>query len=274
MDPAQLYIVVVSITNTSHLILQYLLSRSRSCRVEQCDATQAALLEAMERSNSQLLATVVHYLDMVERRFWAQEISTDWLDHIVMQLWDDKPGLQNFQMCEATFMEQCEELSPALKCSNTKVRAALTVEKQVVIALWKLAMPDCYQSVRNEFGVGKSTVGSVVIQVARAINRHLLRRVVTMGNVQDIGDSFSTMGFPNCGGVIDGMHIPILAPGHLDKEYINQQRYFSMGLQALVNHRGHFTNINAGWSGKGHDTCIVRNSGLFRKLKTGTFFPD
>ncbi|EMP36692.1 hypothetical protein UY3_06087 [Chelonia mydas] len=60
--------------------------RNRSWRIEQCDATQAAMLEAMERSNLQLLATVTHHLDMVERHFWAQETSTDWLDRIVMQL--------------------------------------------------------------------------------------------------------------------------------------------------------------------------------------------
>ncbi|EMP36206.1 hypothetical protein UY3_06537 [Chelonia mydas] len=53
------------------------------------------------------------------------------------------------------------------------MKAAMTAEKQVVIALWKLAMPDCYQSVRNQFGVGKSTVGTAVIQVANAISNQL-----------------------------------------------------------------------------------------------------
>ncbi|CAM4671802.1 unnamed protein product [Lepidochelys kempii] len=157
---------------------------------------------------------------------------------------------------------------------NTKMRAALTVEKQVVIALWKLATPDSYRSVGNQFGVGKSTVGAAVMQVAHAIKDLLISRVVTLGNVQVIVDGFAAMGFPNCGGAIDGTHIPILAPEHQAAEYINRKGYFSIVLQALVDHKGRFTNINVGWPGKVHDARIFRNSGLFQKLQEGTLFPD
>ncbi|CAM5160696.1 unnamed protein product [Eretmochelys imbricata] len=161
-------------------------------------------------------------------------------------------------MRRGTFMELCGFLSPALKHKNTKMRAALTVHKQVAIALWKLAMPDSYQSVGNQFRVGKSTVAAAVIQVANAITELLLSRVVTLGNVQVIVDGFAAMGFPNC-----GMHIPILGPDHLGSQYINRKGYFSLVLQALVDHKECFTNINVGWSGKVHDARIFRNSGLF-----------
>ncbi|XP_048676023.1 protein MIX23 isoform X4 [Caretta caretta] len=43
---------------------------------------------------------------------------------------------------------------------------------------------------------------------------------------------------------------------------------------ALVDHCGHFTDINAGWSRKVHDARIFQNTGLFKKLQAGTFFPD
>ncbi|XP_065428354.1 uncharacterized protein LOC135976485 [Chrysemys picta bellii] len=158
--------------------------------------------------------------------------------------------------------------------AHTRMRAAITVEKRVAIALWKLATPDSYRSVGNQFGVGKSTVGAAVIQVARAIKDLLLSRVVTLGNVQAIVDGFAAMGFPNCGGAIDRTHIPILAPEHQATEYINHQGYFSMLLQALVDHKGRFTNINAGWPGKVHDARVFRHSALFQKLEEGTFFPD
>ncbi|CAM4574825.1 unnamed protein product [Lepidochelys kempii] len=78
----------------------------------------------------------------------------------------------------------------------------------------------------------------------------------------------------DCGGVIDGIHIPILAPEHQGSEYINRKKYFSMVLQALMDHKGHFTNINLGWPGKVHDARIFRNSGLFQQLQQGTYFPD
>ncbi|CAM4358069.1 unnamed protein product [Caretta caretta] len=149
-------------------------------------------------------------------------------------------------MCKGTSMELCDLLSPALKRMNTKMRAALTVEKQVAIALWKLATPDRYRSVGNQFGVGKSTMGAAVMQVANAITELLISKVVTLGNVQVIVDGFAAMGFPNCGGAIDGTHIPVLAPEHQASEYINRKEYFSIVLQALVDHKGRFTNINVG----------------------------
>uniref|UniRef100_A0A452IVZ0 DDE Tnp4 domain-containing protein n=1 Tax=Gopherus agassizii TaxID=38772 RepID=A0A452IVZ0_9SAUR len=170
--------------------------------------------------------------------------------------------LQNFWMRKATFMGLCAELAPTLRHKDMRLRAALSVEKRVAIAVWKMATLDNYRSVANQFGVGKSTVGIVLMQVCRAINRILLRRTVTLGNVQDIVDGFAQMGFPNCGGAIDGTHIPILAPPHLASEYINRKGYFSVVLQALVDNRGHFIDIYTGWPGKVHDACIFQNSGL------------
>ncbi|CAM4542412.1 unnamed protein product [Lepidochelys kempii] len=177
-------------------------------------------------------------------------------------------------MRKGTFMELCDLLSPALKHKNTKMRVALTVEKRVAIALWKLATPDSYWSVGHQFGVSKSTVGAAVMQVANAITELLISRVVTLGNVQVIVDGFAAMGFPNCGGAIDGTHIPILAPEHQGSEYINHKGYFSMVLQALVDHKGRFTNISVGWPGKVHGARNFRNSGLFQQLQQGTYFPD
>ncbi|CAM5146023.1 unnamed protein product [Eretmochelys imbricata] len=160
-----------------------------------------------------------------------------------------------------------------LNRKNTKMRAVLTVHKQVAIALWKLTTPASYRSVRNQFGVGKSTVGAAVMQAGNAITE-LLSKVVTLGNVQVIVDGFAAMGFPNCGGAIDGTHIPLLGPDHQGSQYINRKGYFSMVLQALVDHKGRFTNINVGWPGKVHDAHVFRNSGLFKQLQEGIYFPD
>ncbi|XP_050824389.1 uncharacterized protein LOC127058397 [Gopherus flavomarginatus] len=154
------------------------------------------------------------------------------------------------------------------------MRAALTVENRVAIALWKLATPDSYRSVGHQFGVGKSTVGAAGIEVANAIKELLISRVVTLGHVQVIVDGFAATGFPKCGGEIDGTHIPILAPEHQGSEYINQKGYFRMVQQALVDHKGRFTNINMRCQGKARDARIFRNSGLFQKLQQGTFLPD
>ncbi|CAM5153580.1 unnamed protein product [Natator depressus] len=77
------------------------------------------------------------------------------------------------------------------------------------------------------------------------------------------------MGFPNCGGAIDGTHIPILGPDHQGCQYINRKGYFSM-----VDHKGRFTSINVGCLEKVHDARVFRNSGLFKGLQEGIYFPD
>ncbi|CAM4586167.1 unnamed protein product [Lepidochelys kempii] len=177
-------------------------------------------------------------------------------------------------MHKGIFMELCDLLSLALKCKNTKMRAALTVEKQVVIALWKLATPDSYRSAGNQFGVSKSTVGTAVMQVASAITELLLSRVVTLGNVQVIVDGFAAMRFPICGGAIDGTHIPILAPEHQAAEYINRKGYFSMCCKHWWITRDVSSTSTSVRDGRERYARIFRNSGLFQKLQQGTFFPD
>nr|XP_048722580.1 lebercilin-like protein isoform X1 [Caretta caretta] len=283
MEAAQLTLAIRSTLNTTRIIQQYmqhqnLAERYRASRRRQRGHVSdqdmdTDFSESMGPSNACIMV-LMGQVHAVERRFWARETSTDWWDCIALQVWDDSQWLRNFCMRRGTFMELCDLLSPALKRMNTKMRAALTVEKRVAIAPWKLATPDSYRSVGNQFGVGKSTVGAAVMQVAHAIKDLLISRVVTLGNVQVIVDGFAAMGFPNCGGAIDRTHIPILAPEHQAGEYINRKGYFSVVLQALVDHKGRFTNINVGWPGKVHDARIFRNSGLFQKLQEGTLFPD
>ncbi|CAM5150405.1 unnamed protein product [Natator depressus] len=256
MEPAQITLAIRSTLNTTRIIQQYmqhqyLAKQNRASRRHQRSHVSD---QDMDTDFSQStgpgnvgIMVLMGQAHVVECRFWARETSTDWWDRIVLQVWDDSQWLQNFRMRKGTFMELCDLLSPALKCMNLKMRAALTVGKQVAIALWKLAMPNSYRSVGNQFGVGKSTVGAALMQVANAIKDLLISRVVTLGNVQVIVNGFTAMGFPNCGGAIDGTHIPILAPEHQAGEYINRKGYFSIVLQALVDHKGHFTNITASW---------------------------
>ncbi|XP_053904772.1 uncharacterized protein LOC128848703 isoform X6 [Malaclemys terrapin pileata] len=288
MEPTQITAAIMSTMNTTRIVLEYMQSqnmpkqnqaRRQLQRLQRGDESDEEidmdidLSQSTGPSNVQIMV-LLGQVHGVEHRFWARETSRDWWDCIVLQVWDNSQWLQNFRMRKGTFMELCDLLSPALKRQNTRMRAALTVEKQVVIAPWKLATPDSYRSVGNQFGVGKSTVGAAVIQVANAIKDLLISRVVTLRNVQVIVDGFAAMGFPNCGGAIDGTHIPILSPEHQATEYINRKGYFSVLLQALVDHKGHFSNINVGWPGKVHDAHVFRNSGLFQKLEEGTFFPD
>ncbi|XP_075782210.1 uncharacterized protein LOC142829029 [Pelodiscus sinensis] len=122
-----------------------------------------------------------------------------------------------------TFLELCEWLAPALRRRDTRMRPAIPLQKRVAIALWKLSTPDSYRSVGNQFGMGRFTIGAVLMQVVKAINRVLLRRVVRLADPDAVIRGFGALGFPNCGGAIEGTHIPIRAPEHQASRYVNRK---------------------------------------------------
>ncbi|CAM5077208.1 unnamed protein product [Eretmochelys imbricata] len=189
MEAIQLTLAIKSTLNTTRIVQQYmqhqnLAERYRARRRRQRGHVSdrdmdTDFSESMGPANACIMV-LMGQVHAVERQFWARETSTDWWDCIALQVWDNSQWLRNFRMRKGTFMELCDLLSPALKRMNTKKGAALTVEKQVAIALWKLATPDSYRSVGNQFGVGKSTVGAAVMQLTHAIKDLLISRVVTL----------------------------------------------------------------------------------------------
>ncbi|XP_075775150.1 uncharacterized protein LOC142826495 [Pelodiscus sinensis] len=203
-------------------------------------------------------------------RIWRLDTSSDWWDLIVLERWGDQQWTQNFRMKKDTFLELCEWLAPALQRWDTRMRPANCLQKHVAIALWKLSMPDSCRSVGNQFGVGRSTIGAVLMEVVKVINQVLLHRVVHLTDPDMVIRGFGALGFSNCGGAIDGTHIPIRAMEHQVSQYINHKGYFSIFLQAVCDHWG----INVGWSGKAHDSGVFWNSSVCQRLQAGTFFPD
>jgi hypothetical protein len=96
------------------------------------------------------------------------------------------------------------------------VRDVVDIQKQVAITLYWLASSVEYRTIGNLFGVGKSTVCSIVHKVCEAIYEDLLNVYVkfpTGDELKNVVRGYEeSWGFPNCGGAIDGTHIPIIAP--------------------------------------------------------------
>uniref|UniRef100_K7GDH3 DDE Tnp4 domain-containing protein n=1 Tax=Pelodiscus sinensis TaxID=13735 RepID=K7GDH3_PELSI len=164
-------------------------------------------------------------------------------------------------MQKSTFQELCAWLAPALQCQDTHLRPAISLEKRVAIALWKLATLDSYCSVGHQFGMGRSTVGAVLMEVVMAINAELLHRTVRLRDLHTIL-------------ALDRTHIPIRTPPHQAAQYIKRKGYFLMVLQGLVDQWGQFTDICVGWSGRAHNAHIFQNSYLYHRLQAGAFFPE
>ncbi|XP_061475068.1 uncharacterized protein LOC133380896 isoform X2 [Rhineura floridana] len=246
--------------------------RLRAVVESSIDSLKALMCSCLFQSPA-VLAGLIDELYIMERAFWVQPGRSEWWEKVVLPHWDDPLWQENFRMSRQTFMELCDMLRPVLERQTTNMRAPITVEKQLAIAIWKLATPDSYRSVAECFGVGRSTVSRIVMEVCQALY-DVYHHVVHLTGSQEVMKGFAAKGFPHCIGAIDTTHIPIIAPAHRATEYINSKGYYSMVLQALVDHEGRFTDVYAGRSGKVHDARIFRSSPIFRAMNQGTFGPN
>lgn len=160
----------------------------------------------------------------------------------------------------------------------TNFRSPVSVEERVAVTIWKLATNVEYRTLSSLFGLGRSTVGKIVVETCRAIATHLLPQYVQIPcgeKLKEIVDGFETFwGFPQAAGAIDGSHIPIIRPDESASDYYNRKGYYSIIVQALVDHLGLFMDICIGWPGKVHDARVFANSSLYYRGRSFTLFPD
>ena len=183
-----------------------------------------------------------------ERRFWVQEskdIGSFWEKTVA--LWkEDSLWLENFRMSRGTFDFVYHKISGNLLRQDTTFRKAISVEKRFAICLWHLATGEDFRSLAWRFGVGKSTACEIVNDVCEAIVDVLLSTVLkwpTGGALRTVLDGFLQIwGFPQCAGAIDGTHIPIVAPPQSSTDYYNRKGFYSIVLQAVVDHKYRYNN--------------------------------
>ena len=97
------------------------------------------------------------------------------------------------------------------------------------------------------------------------ITKFLSEKIVfpsTELEINEITNGFRRIGrIPNVIGAIDGSHIPIKAPHLFPVDYFNRKGFYSIVLQALVDHKKKFLDICVGWSGStiiaGHVSSAV-----------------
>ncbi|XP_054843715.1 putative nuclease HARBI1 [Eublepharis macularius] len=210
----------------------------------------------------------------VPRKQWVTEKSQDWWERIVLRCWEEQDWLECFRMTRETFEHIVCILRPRLERQETSFRQPVSVEKRVAVAIWCLATGSCYRQAKDQFGIGLATVCSAVLEVCYALETELLSKTISLGGeVGAIMDGFAAMGFPHCVGAIDGTHIPICAPGGSPEQYGNRKKFSSILLQGTVDHRGHFIDVEIGWSGKNHDAFVFKNSAICAAMDAGTFIP-
>lgn len=149
----------------------------------------------------------------------------------------------------------------------------LSVEKQVAIALRRLASGESQVSVGAAFGVGQSTVSQVTWRFIEALEERAKHHLKWPGSnrIEEIKSKFEdSFGLPNCCGAIDATHIIMTLPAvQTSDDWCDQENNYSMLVQGIVDHEMRFIDIVTGWPGGMTVSRLLKFSGFFKLCEAG-----
>ena len=207
-----------------------------------------------------------------------KERSAHWWDDVVKAIFTQEDWLKNFRLSRETFLYMCNKLRSTIEKRDTVMRKVIPVEQRPALMLWFLATGADYRTIGHLFGVSKSTVCVVVKEVCWSIVDELLPDYIhirTGAALREVVDGFkNTHGFPQCAGVVDGTHIPIISPYECPADYYNQKGYHSVIMQGTVDHQGLFVDVYIGWPARVHDAQVFANSSLYQWGQNKSLLPD
>ncbi|XP_065426469.1 putative nuclease HARBI1 [Chrysemys picta bellii] len=157
---------------------------------------------------------------------------------------------ENFRLGPATFDYLCGRLRGAIQRRDTNMRRAIPAEVRLAMTLWRLGACTEYRAVEQQFGVSRSTVCKILRDVCEAVVAILTPAYVAA----PAGPRAA--GFPappQLAGVLGALHIPIRAPNENAAGYFNRRGWHSVVLQAAVDARGCFWDVNVGCPGRQTD---------------------
>ncbi|XP_030487122.2 protein ANTAGONIST OF LIKE HETEROCHROMATIN PROTEIN 1 [Cannabis sativa] len=149
----------------------------------------------------------------------------------------------------------------------------LSVEKQVAIALRRLASGESQVSVGAAFGVGQSTVSQVTWRFIEALEeraKHHLRWPDS-ARMEEIKSKLEAeFGLPNCCGSIDATHIIMTLPAvQTSDDWCDPENNYSMLVQGVVDHEMRFLDMVTGWPGGMSVSRVLKFSGFYKLCNSG-----
>ncbi|KAK1315045.1 hypothetical protein QJS10_CPA06g01924 [Acorus calamus] len=214
-------------------------------------------------------------------------VESDWWNCFWLKNSDSEPAVPSnetegfkyfFRVSKKTFDYICslvrEDLisRPPSGLINIEGRL-LTVEKQVAIALRRLASGESQVSVGSAFGVGQSTVSQVTWRFIESMEERAKHHLKwpEKSRIEEIKSNFKIkFGFPNCCGAIDATHIIMTLPAvETSEDWCDQASNYSMFLQAIVDDELRFLDIVTGWPGSMTVSRLLKCSGFYKLCEGG-----
>lgn len=186
------------------------------------------------------LGTRLLHLHGLERRVWRRDRphgEVFWSN--VLANFDDEQWVDHFRMSRSTFEFLLALVEEKLRRKSTRWRKALEPRRRLAIVLWWYATPSEYRTISCLFGVGLSTVCTLVRQVTSALSTVILKQFISLPEgeiLQNTLRGFAGRGYPMCAGAIGVTHIPISSPRENPAAYFNNRKWHSIILQAVLDH--------------------------------------
>ena len=137
--------------------------------------------------------------------------------------------------------------------------------------LYKLGRITSFRDAADLFGLAPSTVCEklpIVVKMIIQILGPVFLKWPSLNRQRYIAQKFAEKrGVVGVIGCTDGSHIPVaLVDEELATDLFNRKGFYSLILQATVDHVPLFTDVYVGWPGSVHDGRVWRNSPLKRQL--------
>ena len=205
-------------------------------------------------------------------RWYVKPRSTCWFEEYLFNIYTPDMFYDILRMRRRTFDRLVDDLRPFIQGQQTHWRQPISVEKKVVVTLFKLMHGVPIPLVADKAALGKSTVSDILRQVCGAISvnfGHLVAWPTGRRLVRIVAGFQGKQWFPNCMGAIDGSHIYIASPSNtiVAADHRNRNKSFSILLQGVVDSKCYFTSINTGPPGSLHDSAHFKSSELYRKVE-------
>ena len=177
----------------------------------------------------------------------------------------------------STFEYLCSTLAPSLTRRDTNMRLAVPVQVKVAVAISRLATGNSMQSIADLYKIGISTSQVAVSEFIVAMKSILLKKYIRWpsANIMDkFAQEFQNLhNIPYVVGVVDGSHIPIIAPRLHAANYYNQKGFHSILLQGVVYWKCLFWDYDIGWAGSMHDANLWARTHIGNFCEQGRLAP-
>ncbi|XP_046874255.1 putative nuclease HARBI1 [Hypomesus transpacificus] len=215
------------------------------------------------------MAELAFFEDVARQRIRRERIFREHTDLLAN---GDEWLISRFRLSRAVLLELCAVLGPAL-ARNTRRNNAVPVPLQVLTTLGFLATGTFQRELADRSGISQPTLSRVMPDVLGGIVSltHLyIKFPYTVAEQANKKAQFAAMsGFPNVIGAIDCTHVAIRAPSMNENAFVNRKHFHSINVQVICDADMLLVNVVARWPGSTHDSFILRQSSVGRRLEAG-----